>query len=52
MAAVGRDGLTNEKSKLTVAEKLMIVGMIACGTVGIFVPLVAVGAIIVSLLLG
>ena len=43
MTAARRDGSTAEKFKLTIAEKVMLVGLIACGMVGLFVPLVGVG---------
>ena len=45
MAAVGRDGSPAQKSVLTMGEKLMFVGLIACGLVGLFVTLVAVGMV-------
>jgi hypothetical protein len=45
MTTVGRDGSTNNKTGLTTGEKLMLAGLIACGVVGLFVLLVAIGTI-------
>jgi len=45
MTAMGRDGSTVQNAKLTTGERLMLVGLIACGLLGLFLTLVAAGVI-------
>ena len=35
MTAMGRDGSTVQNAKLTTGERLMLVGLIACGLLGL-----------------
>jgi hypothetical protein len=43
MTTVRRNGPTAEKFKLTIAERVTVVGLIALAMMGVFILLVAVG---------
>jgi len=45
MTAMGRDRSTVQNAILTTGERLMLVGLIACGLLGLFLTLVAAGVI-------